>query len=339
MNPLITISIPVYNVEKYIEKALSSALNQTYDNLEFLIIDDKGTDNSMAVIRNLIAAHPRGNAVKIIDHDKNQGTGATKNSAIDNAAGEYLFFMDSDDYIAENCIELLFNALKKYDSQMSVGSYTNFDDERGSYSPKIMGDNYYSGAYALTMFENYTPTWNKLYEIKLLRDNKVRCIPQDTFEDIFWEFQLIDIVEKVAVISDITYYYRLDNANSVTQMQERKVFSKKDFAQRYRIQKYMYECFANQKININKATMGYFMGGYNYLIRYVLEAKNLNHEEKKEYLRYIDENPIVTNKKIFRSKLIYIPYVYFPTNIAFKFFDFARNCKNLLKKIKSFIIE
>lgn len=339
MNPLITISIPVYNVEKYIEKALSSALSQTYDNLEFLIIDDKGTDNSMAVVRSIIASHPRGNAVKIIDHGKNQGTGATKNSAIDNAAGEYLFFMDSDDYITENCIELLYNALKKYDAQMSVGSYTNFNDERDSFSPTILSDNCYSGAHALTMFENYVPTWNKLYEIKLLRDNKVRCIPQETFEDIFWQFQLIDIVEKVTVISDITYYYRMDNANSVTLIERRKLFSKKDFDQRYRIQKNMYECFVNQKINISRATMGFFMGGYYFLIKKVLDAKNLTRKEKKEYLRYIDENPIVANKKIFKSRLLYLPFAYFPTNVASKFYGFAMNCRNLLKKTKSFTIK
>lgn len=337
MNPLITISIPVYNVEKYVERALLSALNQTYYNLEILVIDDKGTDNSMDVVRSIIASHSRGNAVKIIDHGKNQGTGATKNSAIDNACGEYLFFMDSDDYITENCIEFLFDALKKYNSQMSVGSFTNFDDELDSYSPRIINDNYYFGSHALTMFENYVQTWNKLYEVKLLRDNKVRCIPQDTFEDIFWGFQLIDIVERVAVISNITYYYRQDNANSVTRMQEGKVFSKKDFDQRYRIQKSMYKCFLEQKVNVNKATVRYFMGMYNYLIGYVLDAKNLNLKEKREYLKYIDKNPIITNNKIFKTYPTYILYRYFPTNMAFKFYGFAKNCKNLIRKVRSFI--
>lgn len=337
MNPLITISIPVYNVEKYVEKSLYSALNQTYDNLEILVIDDKGTDNSMDVVQHIIAYHPRGNIVKIIDHGKNQGLGATRNTSIDNARGEYLFFMDSDDYISTNCIELLYSAIQQNDAQMAVGSFTNFDDSQSSFSPTIIENNYYNGKFALSEFRNYVQTWNKLYNISFIRRNKVRCIPKDTFEDIFWGFQLIDIVEKVAVISAITYYYRQDNANSITRMQEKKIFSKKDFEQRYRIQKNMYKCFIEQKVNINKATVGYFMGMYNYMIKYILEADNLNLNEKRGYLKYIDKNPIITTNTIFKSKPIYIPFRYFPTYRAYKLYDFAMNGRNLLKKIKSFI--
>ncbi|KAA6338764.1 Chondroitin synthase [termite gut metagenome] len=103
----ITLSMPVYNVEKYVERALLSALNQTFESIEYLIVDDKGTDNSMDVVRKLIANHPREKDVRIIDHGVNQGLGAARNSAIKEAKGEYLYCMDSDDEITKNCCKTL----------------------------------------------------------------------------------------------------------------------------------------------------------------------------------------------------------------------------------------
>lgn len=100
MNYKVTLAMPVYNVEKYVERALLSALNQTFDSIEFLIVDDKGTDRSMEIVSEIVSTHPRGKDVRIIDHVVNQGTGATKNSAIREAKGEYLFFMDSDDCLS-----------------------------------------------------------------------------------------------------------------------------------------------------------------------------------------------------------------------------------------------
>lgn len=91
MNYKVTLAMPVYNVEKYVERALLSALNQTFDSIEFLIVDDKGTDRSMEIVSEIVSTHPRGKDVRIIDHVVNQGTGATKNSAIREAKGEYLF--------------------------------------------------------------------------------------------------------------------------------------------------------------------------------------------------------------------------------------------------------
>ncbi|MFK2656934.1 glycosyltransferase family 2 protein [Bacteroides fragilis] len=70
--------MPVYNVEKYIERALLSALNQTFESIEYLVIDDKGQDESMNIVRRIVTKHPRGKYVRIIDHGENRGTGATK---------------------------------------------------------------------------------------------------------------------------------------------------------------------------------------------------------------------------------------------------------------------
>jgi glycosyltransferase involved in cell wall biosynthesis len=110
-NPLVTISIPVYNVEKDIERALKSALNQTYKNLEILVVDDKGIDKSMTVVRDVLSQHPRRGQVRIISHDNNSGTGAVRNTSIDKASGEYIYFMDGDDCIVPDTIDYMVHKL------------------------------------------------------------------------------------------------------------------------------------------------------------------------------------------------------------------------------------
>ena len=80
--------MPIYNVEKYIERALLSALNQTYQDLEILIVDDLGHDNSMNIVHQLKSTHPRGNCIRIITHKKNLGLGGTRSTAIESAQGK-----------------------------------------------------------------------------------------------------------------------------------------------------------------------------------------------------------------------------------------------------------
>ncbi|MDE7149754.1 MAG: glycosyltransferase family 2 protein, partial [Bacteroidales bacterium] len=81
--------MPVYNVAKFVERALYSALNQTLQNIEFLLIDDRGTDDSMAIVHHIIAEHPRGKEVKIIQHNENKGTACARNTALDAASAPY----------------------------------------------------------------------------------------------------------------------------------------------------------------------------------------------------------------------------------------------------------
>ena len=110
---LITLSMPIYNVEKYVERALISALNQTYQELEVLIVDDLGHDKSMEIVHLIKKTHIRGNCIRIITHQKNIGLGGTRNTAIEHARGKYLYFMDSDDAITPDCIESLYNIISK----------------------------------------------------------------------------------------------------------------------------------------------------------------------------------------------------------------------------------
>lgn len=88
----ISLVFPVYNVAAYVRDSLLSALEQSYSNIEYLIIDDRGTDNSMDIVNDIVNSHSRKEAIRIIKHPKNRGLGGTRNTAILEATGEYLFF-------------------------------------------------------------------------------------------------------------------------------------------------------------------------------------------------------------------------------------------------------
>lgn len=219
MEKKITIAMPVYNVGLKVKPALLSALNQTYENLEILVIDDKGTDNSMEYVQEVINSHPRGHIVRIIDHVVNKGTGATKNSAIDNTKGEYLYFMDSDDIINLDCIAKLYTKAQKYDAELVAASHAKTDETFQDYD-SVSYPNYFSRNKTL---KDYTLnergiylrfTWNKLYKVSFLRDHNIRCIPYHLCEDLFFSFQVILNCKRFVTMSDITYHY-IDNPNSL----------------------------------------------------------------------------------------------------------------------------
>lgn len=122
-NYAVTIGIPVYNVEKYIRLTMDSALAQTFNDIEFLVIDDCGTDSSIDIVREYQQTHPRGKDIRIVRQPKNGGIGEARNRIVDEAQGTYLYYLDGDDAIEPNTIELLYEKAKAFDADMVYGSY------------------------------------------------------------------------------------------------------------------------------------------------------------------------------------------------------------------------
>lgn len=124
---LVSIIIPIYNVAPYVEKCLRSVMAQTYKKLEVIIVDDCGTDNSMEIVKALIDAYDKKDIkFRILHHEKNRGLSAARNTGIKAATGEYLFFLDSDDYIMPLCIEFMMKYAVKYKGiDMVQGGYTS----------------------------------------------------------------------------------------------------------------------------------------------------------------------------------------------------------------------
>ena len=106
----VSILVPIYGVEQYIDRCARSLFEQTYPNLEYVFVNDCTKDRSVEVLRKVLEAYPeKGNAVKIVDHERNRGLAAARNTALAHATGEFVCLVDSDDWLELNALELLVN--------------------------------------------------------------------------------------------------------------------------------------------------------------------------------------------------------------------------------------
>ncbi len=215
--PLVTIGIPVYNVEPYIEKCLLSVLHQTYQHLEILVVDDLGTDGSMQIVERLQQTQPNGSLIKIIRHEHNKGLGEARNTAIDAATGPYLCFVDSDDYIEPNTIELLLAEAEQYDTDVVMASSrkivygTNEEQPTFVYHEKVVLTEPEAFAHYLCQDLRWhigINAWNNLFKTDFLRQHHLRFDARKD-EDALFLSDFYSEVQRAVLLPDITYNYVL----------------------------------------------------------------------------------------------------------------------------------
>jgi glycosyltransferase involved in cell wall biosynthesis len=213
--PLVSIGIPIYNVELFIEKCIISVLNQTYPNLEILTIDDCGKDKSMNIIYELAQSHPRGSQIKIIKHSHNKGLGEARNTAIDNAAGKYIYFLDSDDFIEPDTILLMVKEAEMHQTDAVLASNQTVDYPSGEIRPSfaykkyqiVSGDDAFANIVCANLRWNITITsWNILFTLRFLRDNNLRFSVRFCEDSLFLS-DYYSYVKKAVLLPNITYNY------------------------------------------------------------------------------------------------------------------------------------
>ena len=218
MKDLVSIIVPVYNLENYIERCVESLINQTYTNIEIILVVDGSRDRSDEICDGFAEKDSR---IKVI-HKENGGLSSARNCGIDNAGGEYIMFVDGDDFISETMVEKLKNALSENDADMSVCSFKNIyedgtavkemDDDNPITDSVMSAEDVYR---ALLKKGNwyYIVTWNKLYKKEIW--DGVRYPVGKIHED---EFVIGDIVSKtnrIVTISDKLYMY-IQRKGSIT---------------------------------------------------------------------------------------------------------------------------
>lgn len=216
MNPLISINIPVFKCEKYVLRCLESVRNQTYKNLEIILVNDQTTDNSVEIIENYISNNPDLN-IKLIHHETNQGLSVVRNTGIENSNGEFIFFLDSDDEITPDCIEKLVLTACETNAQVIIAQnrwINTFNNSIKDFGfPTKVNEKFFSGNSLI--FEKYvqgafpTMSWNKLFDRNFLLQNKIYFIPGLFAQDELWFFHLMLKTESLAIHYDITYNYYL----------------------------------------------------------------------------------------------------------------------------------
>ncbi len=210
VRPLVSVIIPVYKVEAYIRQCLKSVVGQTYQYLEVILVDDCGGDKSIAMAEEVLSGATL--PWKTLQHKHNRGLSAARNTGVQEANGQYLFFLDSDDYLSTNAIELLVEKAISGKADMVYGNLA-YDTEgvitRGFWALKANYDSrQMSPLQAHCTRTIYPMAWNRLICTEFYRKSGVGFIEGIYHEDEPWSFSLILRAKKIALVHEVTYYYR-----------------------------------------------------------------------------------------------------------------------------------
>lgn len=231
----VTIGMPVYESADYIERALLSALGQSYRSIEFLIVDDCGSDHTMDIVNKIKRTHHRGADIRILRNEGNQGVAASRNRIIDEARGQYLYFMDSDDALGSDAIARLMTAVVAAKADIAFGSYEKIaldgEHETFSYPDCVFNDGLAFQSYAYSKVGAIQASaCNYVVKTSVLRTNHLRFIIVDYWEDLAFTFNLVAYVEAAVLMSEVTYYYYC-RENSLSHYQQRREIPKSEFIQ------------------------------------------------------------------------------------------------------------
>lgn len=213
---LISVVIPIFNMEKYLRKCLDSVCNQTYTKLEILLIDDGSTDQSSKIYR---AYQRNDNRIKIFCKE-NGGLSSARNYGIERATGQYIAFVDSDDYIHPRMFEILTNNIKENQSQIAICNFETIYEQGDTVSKREneqIDDKVYTDSEVMQLLwmegRITVVTWNKLYVRSLF--NSIKFPKGKIHEDEFIIHHLLIQCKRVSVVNKVLYYY-LKRNNSIT---------------------------------------------------------------------------------------------------------------------------
>ena len=214
---MISIIVPVYNLEGYIDKTLECIINQIYKDIEVLVVDDGSTDNSLKILNEWAC---KDNRIKVF-HQENAGAAAARNTALDNMTGEYVVFVDGDDLISKDFIELLYQDITSHGTDISICQYDNITEEQYNsfelepVKPATIDKTYTTkqAIYKLLyQVEFDSQMWVKIYKSRLFAD--LRFPVGNVFEDFAIIYDVFFKAKKISYINHTGYYYLLRNTST-----------------------------------------------------------------------------------------------------------------------------
>ena len=329
MNELISIVVPVYNVEKYLKKCIDSIINQTYENLEIILVDDGSTDNSKKICDEYIL---KDNRIKVI-HKENGGLSDARNVGVDKAKGEYIVFIDSDDWIDEKMIEILYYIIKKNNSDISICDYfLAYNEEEQNQKEEIQFYQFNNIEALKKLYDEnlniiMTITCCKLFKKILFSDIK---FPKGKIhEDEFTTYKLLYKSKKISYTNEKMYYYRqredsithrkfsIKNLDAVDAFEERISFFK--------------NIVKNKFLYYKSVESLYFFC----MKSYFLYEKEINNDKKVlKFLRKKAKNILKGKSKFlwdFKLRIIYSSFIINPN--LYKIIEWTSKQKNKVLKL------
>ncbi|MBF0713644.1 glycosyltransferase [Gemella sp. GH3] len=290
---LVSIIVPVYNVEKYLEKCVNSIINQSYENIEIILVNDGSTDSSGTLCNDLAR---KDNRIKVY-HKENGGLSDARNYGVARASGDYIGFVDSDDYIHEDMYKHLYEIITESDADVAECSFLIvYNDKPRSY--------YSSEDYCLTLTkEEYLKEYLSMERIygavcwKLIKSEVARKIefPKDKFyEDAFYTYELIEVANKYAITNKELYYYIMRDG-SITNMN----FNKKHL-DNIKIAEKFVDYVSNNYPNLLSYAKSKEMYSYFSVFNKILELDNYTEVEEYEQIKkyFVDNRRLILKNNV-----------------------------------------
>lgn len=215
---MVSLIIPVFNVEEYLEECLESIINQSFSDYEVILVDDGSTDKSRSIISDY---EKHFNKITVL-YQKNKGVSEARNLALKHATGEYVLYIDSDDFLKINMLELMVNKAKNTKADIVMCNYNLYyganNENNRVFSYNLLEDNIYSSKEVIDMMLNFKlqgQLWNKLFKRSLLIEDNFEFESGRYIQDIFPVFKVINKSEKIAFINEDLYYYRQRDTSTI----------------------------------------------------------------------------------------------------------------------------
>lgn len=216
--PLVSLIIPVYNVAPYVRQCMQSAVSQTLRDIEIIVVDDCGTDDSMRIVNEFAA---RDNRVRILRHEKNLGLGAARNTALRHARAPYIMFLDSDDWYAPDMCEKMYNAITENKTDCAACDMTLVDDKTGRTKPGRANAGYNVGVKKIDFQIGEiisVVVWNKIWSKKILDDWRILFPEGVRHEDDIFSRKYYLCAKTISFVDESLYNYRVRPGSIMTSL-------------------------------------------------------------------------------------------------------------------------
>lgn len=275
MNKKISIIVPIYNVEKYIDKAMESIVNQTYKNLEIILINDESKDKSIKICEKYIKNDTR---IKLVNQ-KNKGLSGARNTGLENATGDYIMFIDPDDTFELNACENLYKEIEKTNADYVIANYRNMDEDDTKWDKPAFDTNKYKKMQVSIkeptkcFYVMNSGVWNKIFRKEFLDAIKVKFVEKTPAEDAIFTTYCFIKAQKVYYTPEIVYNYRLRESDSISSS-----CSKEYFLGINRAYKMIYNNFKeNNQIDFYRF---FYAKSMNYILYKFIDSELLTIEER-----------------------------------------------------------